>query len=46
MQAEQGIEVGGNLVGAKTGKVNIGQSAAQENEIGDMQKKLDALKNM
>lgn len=46
MQAEQGLEVGGAMVGAKQGQVKIAGSAQQDQEIGDMQRKLDALKNI
>lgn len=46
MMAEQGIDVGANLVGAGSGKVNVGVAQGQKDDVGEMQKKLDALKNI
>ena len=46
LQAEQGIEVGGNLVGAGKASLKQGQSAAQQDDVGEMQRKLDMLKNI
>ena len=45
IQAEQGIEVGGNLQGVGSGPLKQGQAQQQE-DISDMQRKLDALKNI
>ncbi len=44
MQSEQGIDVGSNLVGA--GKGQMKQSHAQQDDVGEMQRKLDMLKNI
>ena len=47
MQAEQGIEVGSNMVGAGKGQVKAPAGQAQQhNEMDEMQKKLDALKGI
>lgn len=44
MMSEQGIDVGAGLVGAGSGKV--GQQQVQKDDVGEMQRKLDALKNI
>ena len=44
IQAEQGIEVGGAMVGAGKGQVHV--AAQQQNEVDEMQQKLNALKNI
>ncbi len=47
MMAEQGLDVGSNMVGAGKGQVSVGVSqAAQQDDVGEMQRKLDALKNI
>ena len=43
MKDAQGMEVGDGMTGAAKGGV---QSAAKENDVEDMQKKLDALKHL
>ena len=43
--AEQGLEVDGNMVGAGKGQVQV-PSYAQQNQHSDMQRQLDALKNI
>lgn len=44
LQSEQGINVGGNLAGA--GKSQLKQGQAQQDDVGEMQRKLDMLKNI
>ncbi|CDW81719.1 charged multivesicular body protein 1a [Stylonychia lemnae] len=46
MQAEHGLEVGGNLVGPGSSQIKQQQSHAQQNDVNDMQRQLDMLKNL
>lgn len=45
MMAEQGLEVGGGMQGAAKGQVGVRQ-AQTDNDVGEMQRKLDALRNI
>ena len=46
LMSEQGMEVGDGLAGAAKGSIGQKQSQAQANDVGEMQRKLDALKNI
>ena len=47
MRDAHGMEVGNGMVDAGKGNVKVGgQSAAQGNDIDEMQKKLDQLKHL
>ena len=45
MMAEQGLEVGVGMQGAAKGQVGVRQ-AQTDNDVGEMQRKLDALRNI